>query len=516
MYARRASRPPGRRAAADPHLRALSRFLFHPGRAAFGGHAERAGRRRARLRRIRNESHQQCGDRARNPAHARRHRQIRSRDAGAAVPIGYAEPEASRSIRRRSPKSWPGATRSTRTPSRCRIRSTKCASARRRRSKSAGSASERAAARNPRAAGGGSRTRTHRRFDCTIRAGEFIALLGGNGAGKSLLLRTLAGLRARPAARCGWTAATSRPLPRREIATRLGFLPQDPDAPPQGTLRETVLLGPLRAPRVLGSGGHADDARVTQALGRRGLEVFAARELATLSGGEQRRAAIARLLVQAPSIYLLDEPTNHLDPAQQLGILERLRALTRAGAAVIASLHEPNLALRFADRACLLSGNGEARAGRLRGARHRLNSSGSMACAMRRRAWARSGSWRRTEVCTQSLMTAMRSASGIGSAPRARTSGSPPSRAARAAEVPGTRSPGYAAAGRAAHPPRALRWRVAQPPVPLRNAAARRRDGGAGVGCAFAARTALGLALRRGRRTAGRAAALSAMRLLAL
>jgi iron complex transport system ATP-binding protein len=55
---------------------------------------------------------------------------------------------------------------------------------------------------------------------------------------------------------------------------------------------------------------------------------------------------------------LLDEPTNHLDPAQQLGILERLRTLTRAGAAVIASLHEPNLALRYADRACLLSGDG--------------------------------------------------------------------------------------------------------------------------------------------------------------
>ena len=91
-----------------------------------------------------------------------------------------------------------------------------------------------------------------------------------------------------------------------------------------------------------------------------GLESFAERELGTLSGGEQRRAAIARLLVQAPSIYLLDEPTNHLDPAQQLGILDNLRRLTREGAAVIASLHEPNLALRYADRACLLSGNGES------------------------------------------------------------------------------------------------------------------------------------------------------------
>ena len=97
---------------------------------------------------------------------------------------------------------------------------------------------------------------------------------------------------------------------------------------------------------------------MARALNDVGLASFAERELGTLSGGEQRRAAIARLLVQAPSIYLLDEPTNHLDPAQQISILDSLRRLTRDGAAVIASLHEPNLALRYADRACLLAGNG--------------------------------------------------------------------------------------------------------------------------------------------------------------
>jgi iron complex transport system ATP-binding protein len=97
---------------------------------------------------------------------------------------------------------------------------------------------------------------------------------------------------------------------------------------------------------------------VNRALADVGLGALATRELGSLSGGEQRRAAIARLLVQAPSIYLLDEPTNHLDPAQQIGVLQGLRALTRAGAAVIASLHEPNLALRFADRVGLLAGDG--------------------------------------------------------------------------------------------------------------------------------------------------------------
>jgi iron complex transport system ATP-binding protein len=195
-------------------------------------------------------------------------------------------------------------------------------------------------------------------FDCTIRAGEFIALLGGNGAGKSLLLRTLAGLRAPTAGTVRLDGRDIATVGRREIAMRLGFLPQDPDAAPQGSLQENALLGRFAHLGFWEAAGAADTQRVARALADVGLEAFADRELGTLSGGEQRRASIARLLVQAPSIYLLDEPTNHLDPAQQIGILDNLRRLTRDGAAVIASLHEPNLALRYADRACLLSGNG--------------------------------------------------------------------------------------------------------------------------------------------------------------
>ena len=197
-------------------------------------------------------------------------------------------------------------------------------------------------------------------FDCSVRAGEFIALLGGNGAGKSLLLRTLAGLRAPTAGTVRVHGRDIAAIARREVAQRLGFLPQDPDAAPQGSLRETVLLGRFAHLGFWETAGAADERRVMRAIADVGLESLAERGLGTLSGGEQRRAAIARLLVQAPSIYLLDEPTNHLDPAQQLGVLDNLRQLTRAGAAVIASLHEPNLALRYADRACLLSGKGVA------------------------------------------------------------------------------------------------------------------------------------------------------------
>jgi iron complex transport system ATP-binding protein len=197
-------------------------------------------------------------------------------------------------------------------------------------------------------------------LDLGAKPGEFIALLGGNGTGKSLLLRTLAGLRAPAAGRVVLGGHALDSLSRREVAAQLGFLPQDPDAAPQGILHESVLLGRF-AHLGLWQNATADDStRVAQALAHMGLQGLERRELATLSGGELRRAAMARLLVQAPAIYLVDEPTNHLDPAQQLAILERLRTLTRGGAAVIASLHDANLALRFADRVLLLAGDGRA------------------------------------------------------------------------------------------------------------------------------------------------------------
>jgi iron complex transport system ATP-binding protein len=196
------------------------------------------------------------------------------------------------------------------------------------------------------------------RLDCAVSPGEFIALLGGNGAGKSLLLRTLAGLRPPSAGSVTLAGNDIASRPRREVAQLLGFLPQDPEAAPQGSVRESVLLGRFAHLGFWQAATSADSDRVAQALEAVGLGSLAGRELGSLSGGEQRRAAIARLLVQAPTLYLLDEPTNHLDPAQQLGILQGLRALTRAGAAVVASLHEPNLALRFADRIGLLDGEG--------------------------------------------------------------------------------------------------------------------------------------------------------------
>jgi iron complex transport system ATP-binding protein len=198
-------------------------------------------------------------------------------------------------------------------------------------------------------------------LDLALAPGMFVALLGGNGAGKSLALHTLAGLRRADGGAVLLGGSPLDSLPRRQIARQLGFLPQDPEGPAQGTLAESVLLGRFAHLGLWETAGKQDEARVGAALETTGLAALAARELGSLSGGEQRRAAIARLLVQAPGVYLLDEPTNHLDPAQQLAVLDHLRKLALGGATVVASLHDPNLALRFACDACLLSGKGSAR-----------------------------------------------------------------------------------------------------------------------------------------------------------
>ena len=189
-------------------------------------------------------------------------------------------------------------------------------------------------------------------------AGEIVAILGRNGSGKTLTLHTLAGLRA-PAQ--GEVSVDGVPLPhlsRRALALRLGLLPQDLEDAFVTSAIETVLIG--RHPHLaLWQWETAEDERLAQqALTAVDMADFAARRTDTLSGGEQRRVAVAALLAQQPGIFLLDEPTNHLDPHHQLAVLGLFRRLADSGRTVVTTLHDPTLAARFADRVLLLFGDG--------------------------------------------------------------------------------------------------------------------------------------------------------------
>ena len=195
-------------------------------------------------------------------------------------------------------------------------------------------------------------------LDIDIRAGEVLAVLGPNGVGKSLTLHTLAGLRSADGGVTSLDGQSVTELPRQRIATRVALLPQYVEDVFPATVFDTVMIG--RHPHIPRFQWESErDRRIAEeALRLVDLDEMPQRDIATLSGGERRRLAIAQVLTQEPDIYLLDEPTNHLDPQHQLDVLHVFGIKASGGAAVVASLHDVNLAARFADKCLLLYGDG--------------------------------------------------------------------------------------------------------------------------------------------------------------
>ena len=191
-----------------------------------------------------------------------------------------------------------------------------------------------------------------------LQRGELIAVLGQNGSGKTLSLLTLAGLRDADTGSVRIGANDMQSSSRAAVARQLALLPQDVEDIFPATVIDTVIIG--RHPHIgkLRWESAADYAIANRALDTMGLADLAQRDVLTLSGGERRRLSIAQVLAQQPEIYLLDEPTNHLDPQHQLDAMRIFRAAADDGAGVIATLHDINLAVRFADRCLLLFGDG--------------------------------------------------------------------------------------------------------------------------------------------------------------
>ncbi|MBM7517272.1 ABC transporter ATP-binding protein [Nocardioides nitrophenolicus] len=193
-------------------------------------------------------------------------------------------------------------------------------------------------------------------LDLELTDGSVTALVGPNGSGKSTLLMTLARVLPRLA---GELRLDGRPYAdhgSREIARRLGVLPQTATAPAGATVRELVEQGryPQRGPWAM-LRRTDDDMPVRRALALTGLTALADRALGSLSGGERQRAWIAMTLAQETGILLLDEPTTYLDVRHQIDLMRLVRRLRDEHAmTVVMVLHDLNQAARYADRVIAL------------------------------------------------------------------------------------------------------------------------------------------------------------------
>lgn len=191
-------------------------------------------------------------------------------------------------------------------------------------------------------------------LDLRVERGSFYAILGPNGCGKTTLLRLLLGALEPDRGTVSYDGRALREWGRRDLARRVGVVPQVEALVFPLSVREMVGMG--RYPH-LGNWrgeGVADRDAVDRAMATCDVVGLADRPMGTLSAGEQQRTRLARALAQEPDTLVLDEPTASLDISHEMGIFELLRSLADRGVTVLMVTHNLNVAARYADRLLLL------------------------------------------------------------------------------------------------------------------------------------------------------------------
>jgi len=194
----------------------------------------------------------------------------------------------------------------------------------------------------------------------SVQSGRLTAVLGPNGAGKSTLLRMLSGELAPTSGRVTLDGQNLRSLTPPFLAQRRAVVPQATQLAFPFTVRDVVAFG-VSVPQ-LESRHTSVQIEVADAIDRVGLSELAHRNYTTLSGGERQRVHLARALCQlygmpegvGTRVLLLDEPTASLDLGHQLLLMDELREVANDGIAVLAIVHDVNLAARYADDVVLM------------------------------------------------------------------------------------------------------------------------------------------------------------------
>ncbi len=189
---------------------------------------------------------------------------------------------------------------------------------------------------------------------CGMQEGEFVGIIGPNGAGKSTLLRLLCRILKSHQGKIRVFDQDITAYSGRELARRIGFVPQETNFTLNFTVAEIVLMGRYPYLKAFEREGIADRKIMEQAMTDAEITYFRDRPINDLSSGERQRAVIARALCQQPKLLLLDEPTSHLDLRHQAGIMDLLKKLNGQGMSIIIVNHDLNLTARYCRRLILM------------------------------------------------------------------------------------------------------------------------------------------------------------------
>ena len=196
----------------------------------------------------------------------------------------------------------------------------------------------------------GSKIKALDHLSLNIRKGKKVAVMGGNGCGKSTLMKTLSRLLKPGKGQVVLDGKAVHSYPSTQLAQMLGLLPQSPTVPEGITVADLVARGRYPYRKFMQNMTKEDYAAVEDALERMGITELANRCVDELSGGQRQRVWIALALAQETDILLLDEPTTYLDIAYQVEILDLLTELNRRkGTTIVMILHDVNLSARYAN-----------------------------------------------------------------------------------------------------------------------------------------------------------------------
>jgi iron complex transport system ATP-binding protein len=188
-----------------------------------------------------------------------------------------------------------------------------------------------------------------------IEASKIMGIIGPNGSGKSTLLRISAGILNPVKGTVHLSGTEITKIKRKEIAKKIGFLPQETASEYDFTVKELVQMGRYSHTGTFGTLENMDYQIIKESLKSTDMEKMSERRLSQLSGGEKKRAFLASVLAQSPEILLLDEPTSSLDIHRQVQFFHLLLGLVKQGMGVVVVTHNINFASLFCQKLIFLS-----------------------------------------------------------------------------------------------------------------------------------------------------------------